>query len=313
MTAIQRGQKDIMCFIDELTPQEVFSAIVLKETVCTGYSKAFSYYCHQLGITATSLFSCFHAWNLVELEGEFYNLDATWADREGGETDWDWYLFSDKFTEEYDGYGELVEAHRRNAKSRLLPACVGGKYAKKIVISKELQEEEKETYEPEIPTEEETTRKNEFEVVLDEFLLNGSDLLEKVPHRIAGKADTLYVDVKIFTEECHPYDANCRMFTYEYDETLKEIYLFSYATEVLMVKLTLESKRFEQLYDSYHYLFAQGTMQCDAPFVEDGVVWIPFLLIADMYDMEINVVYQGDSLLKEDIADYDKDSYVMGE
>ncbi len=200
-----------------------------------------------------------------------------------------------------------------NKTSHGVPACVGGKYAKKIVISKELQEEEKETYEPEIPTEEETTRKNEFEVVLDEFLLNGSDLLEKVPHRIAGKADTLYVDVKIFTEECHPYDANCRMFTYEYDETLKEIYLFSYATEVLMVKLTLESKRFEQLYDSYHYLFAQGTMQCDAPFIEDGVVWIPFLLIADMYDMEINVVYQGDSLLKEDMADYDKYSYVMGE
>lgn len=301
MTAIQRGQKDIMCFIDELTPQEVFSTI---DSLVYDHPELF--YLDNIGVRSETNEENIY-YMRIDIDKEIAQIGSEKAIEQVAAQSKKVIEKANKLKSEEEKVRFLFETLVESVEyTEDDIACVCDQNLYSAIVLKE-------TYEPEIPTEEETTRKNEFEVVLDEFLLNGSDLLEKVPHRIAGKADTLYVDVKIFTEECHPYDANCRMFTYEYDETLKEIYLFSYATEVLMVKLTLESKRFEQLYDSYHYLFAQGTMQCDAPFVEDGVMWIPFLLIADMYDMEINVVYQGDSLLKEDIADYDKDSYVMGE
>lgn len=64
--------------------QSAYSALVNGSTVCAGYARAFQYVMQQLG------YSCYyctgtsdgqdHAWNIVEIEGEFYNVDLTWDD-----------------------------------------------------------------------------------------------------------------------------------------------------------------------------------------------------------------------------------------
>ena len=60
--------------------QTAYSAVVEYKTVCTGYSKAFAYYMQQLGIPCVVLCSRDHAWNMVEVDGNFYQMDVTWND-----------------------------------------------------------------------------------------------------------------------------------------------------------------------------------------------------------------------------------------
>lgn len=52
---------------------------------CAGYAKAMQYLCDKAGIdcmviTGTNEKGTTHAWNKVKVEGEWYNLDATWDD-----------------------------------------------------------------------------------------------------------------------------------------------------------------------------------------------------------------------------------------
>lgn len=52
---------------------------------CAGYAKAMQYLCDKAGIdcmviTGTNEKGATHAWNKVKVEGEWYNLDATWDD-----------------------------------------------------------------------------------------------------------------------------------------------------------------------------------------------------------------------------------------
>lgn len=53
--------------------------------MCSGYAKAMQYLCDKAGIdcvviTGTNDAGSSHAWNKVKVEGEWYNLDATWDD-----------------------------------------------------------------------------------------------------------------------------------------------------------------------------------------------------------------------------------------
>lgn len=52
---------------------------------CAGYAKAMQYLCDKVGIdcmviTGTNEKGTSHAWNKVKVEGEWYNIDATWDD-----------------------------------------------------------------------------------------------------------------------------------------------------------------------------------------------------------------------------------------
>lgn len=52
---------------------------------CSGYAKGMQYLCDKIGIdcmviTGTNEKGTSHAWNKVKVEGEWYNLDATWDD-----------------------------------------------------------------------------------------------------------------------------------------------------------------------------------------------------------------------------------------
>lgn len=65
--------------------RNIYGAIVKHKSVCAGYAKAYQYLLQKLGIE--TLFvrgNCFegglHAWNVVRLEGDYYQTDVTWGD-----------------------------------------------------------------------------------------------------------------------------------------------------------------------------------------------------------------------------------------
>ena len=60
--------------------QSAYSAVVEYKTVCAGYSRAFAYYMQQLKIPCTVLHGSGHAWNMIEIAGDFYQMDVTWDD-----------------------------------------------------------------------------------------------------------------------------------------------------------------------------------------------------------------------------------------
>jgi len=87
--------------------QMAWSALVLRTTVCAGYSDALVYLLEPLGIEAMFIDgyvyapngnSFAHSWNLVRLGDAWYHLDVTWnrfyRDNEPIVT-YDWFLLSD--------------------------------------------------------------------------------------------------------------------------------------------------------------------------------------------------------------------------
>ena len=63
--------------------QSAYSALVGGSSVCAGYSKAFQYLMQQIGIPC---YYCVgyangeHAWNIVYIDGVYYNVDVSWND-----------------------------------------------------------------------------------------------------------------------------------------------------------------------------------------------------------------------------------------
>lgn len=100
--------------------QSAYSALVTKRSVCAGYSRAFQYIMMKLGIPC---YYCVgfagedHAWNIIGLDGDFYNVDLSWDDPIGsapGEIHYEYYNITDDQIE-YD--------HRRDDLSVNLPPC----------------------------------------------------------------------------------------------------------------------------------------------------------------------------------------------
>ncbi len=100
--------------------QSAYSALVNGKTVCAGYTRAFQYLMQQLGIPC---FYCRgysgenHAWNIIELYGDYYNVDLTWDDANPG--NYDYFNKTDK---------DLQLTHIRKGASINLPACGGTLY-----------------------------------------------------------------------------------------------------------------------------------------------------------------------------------------
>lgn len=63
--------------------QNIISVFIGKETVCQGYASAMQYLMDQLDIPCVIVTGMAkggpHAWNLVQIEGEWYYLDVTWG------------------------------------------------------------------------------------------------------------------------------------------------------------------------------------------------------------------------------------------
>jgi|GEM_PF-2400173 len=96
----------------DLEHQFAWSALVLRTTVCAGYSDAMIYLLEPFGIEALYIYGSVtfpgsgtfnHAWNLVHLGGQWYHIDSTWNRQyfrlQGHSTHhlviYDWFLVSD--------------------------------------------------------------------------------------------------------------------------------------------------------------------------------------------------------------------------
>lgn len=101
--------------------QSAYSAIVNGQSVCAGYSRAFQYIMIKLGIPCYFVGGASgesHAWNIVRLGNEYYNVDLTWDDasQEGK------YDYFNKTDEDFKG------THVRKGLSVNLPPCNGSTY-----------------------------------------------------------------------------------------------------------------------------------------------------------------------------------------
>lgn len=71
--------------LDAPESQNVYSVLVNHKSVCQGYAKTFQLLCLQLGIPCTLIVGLDnigegHAWNLVQIDGNYYLSDITWGD-----------------------------------------------------------------------------------------------------------------------------------------------------------------------------------------------------------------------------------------
>lgn len=64
------------------TSYSAYGALVKRTAVCQGYALAYKYLCNQVGIDCYMVTSTAmnHAWNMIVLEDELYQVDVTWDD-----------------------------------------------------------------------------------------------------------------------------------------------------------------------------------------------------------------------------------------
>lgn len=69
--------------------QDIRSVLLNHQSVCSGYAKTFQYFCKLAGIPCTTVNGYAyedgdtrntHAWNLVNIKGNYYWVDVTWGD-----------------------------------------------------------------------------------------------------------------------------------------------------------------------------------------------------------------------------------------
>ena len=70
--------------------------------VCDGYAMATYYLCNKAGVETRLILGIAnndtvenHAWNVVKINGKWYNMDVTWDDKGGNDKSYDYFLKSD--------------------------------------------------------------------------------------------------------------------------------------------------------------------------------------------------------------------------
>ena len=99
--------------------QSAYSSLILGKSVCAGYSRAFQLILQKLEIPTYYVLGTAneeHAWNIVKLSGEYYNVDLTWDDT--GRR-YSHFNITDK---------EISKTHERASVSRKLPKCIYNTY-----------------------------------------------------------------------------------------------------------------------------------------------------------------------------------------
>lgn len=122
----ERVVHDLICDFATYNPigtshQSAYSALVEGSSVCAGYSRAFQLACRKLGITCYYVTGVAngeeHAWNIVRIGGNYYNVDIT-GDDTINETlnthSYTYFNVSDK---------DIAHNHVRSELSAMLPAC----------------------------------------------------------------------------------------------------------------------------------------------------------------------------------------------
>jgi hypothetical protein len=104
--------------------QDLRSVLFNKKSVCGGYSKAYQYLCNLAGIKCTTVSGVVydkekdkkenHAWNLIELDNNYYWVDTTWGDSYEAKTDsiinYDFFFCDDSFLKDH----EIVDLYNFN-------------------------------------------------------------------------------------------------------------------------------------------------------------------------------------------------------
>jgi hypothetical protein len=98
--------------------QSAYSGMVNHRTVCAGYARSFQYLMQQLNIPCYYVIGTSegedHAWNIVLIDGSFYNVDVTW---DACSKENDPYYFFNLDDAAFDVY------HTRASLSTSLPNC----------------------------------------------------------------------------------------------------------------------------------------------------------------------------------------------
>ena len=86
---------------EEYFTQSAYSAIVKNDSVCAGYSQAFTLLANALGVDAMTVTSILHQWNKVRIDDSWYVLDVTWCDDDlhyltSADNTYDYFLRSDE-------------------------------------------------------------------------------------------------------------------------------------------------------------------------------------------------------------------------
>lgn len=68
-----------------VSDQNIQSALLYHSSVCAGYARAFQYILHRMGLFCTYVTGKTseggdHAWNIVRMGDQYYNVDVTWGD-----------------------------------------------------------------------------------------------------------------------------------------------------------------------------------------------------------------------------------------
>lgn len=74
----------------------IYDALFNGKTICVGYAGTFFRMMSKLNIPVQYVCGYDHAWNLVQLDGDWYNIDVTWDDAGGNNVSYEYFLKTDK-------------------------------------------------------------------------------------------------------------------------------------------------------------------------------------------------------------------------
>ncbi len=101
--------------------QSAYSVFCLGRTVCTGYASAMTILCNAVGIECITLTSANHAWNNINLHGNWYLVDVTWDDDDNSDSVI--YLFYNKSNETIQSLDE-DDSHATEGMWSSSPNCM---------------------------------------------------------------------------------------------------------------------------------------------------------------------------------------------
>jgi hypothetical protein len=311
--------------------QNIYSGIVTKTTVCAGYSAAFQYYCNQTGINCSWLASCYHAWNIVEIDGDLYYVDVTWGDPTGGSIDYTYLNFNETILIKINEKVTMPDAHRRDYISVLLPPANGTKWADSGSKSTDsapatvpATQKSADTTAPSQKPNDTTAEKSD--VIIDapgkyfeyyKIIINGRNatadmLLEEID-------GIIYVEAVSYFAAIHTEENITPLYcTWGYDEEIGNYSAFVhlYVNDEISYKIpVMNNVILDRIYDYKNY-----TMTDEYDIIEiNGVVagndeigvWLPLRAITDNYYWD-NYLYEGIGFAAEitiEYYDYDDEAY----
>lgn len=108
-----------VAYNDNTYDQSIISFLNSGTTVCTGYSKMYELLCDAADLNTLCVTSPTHAWNKIQINGTWYNVDCTWDDTDPGFT-YNYFAKSDKTIQSGNSY-HTIESYWTTYTS--VPSC----------------------------------------------------------------------------------------------------------------------------------------------------------------------------------------------